>query len=172
MEQDWQSEIIDIIRLKPSKPDLNEQEIQRLNCMPVDISSKVLREIFEKESDRFVKSRSFSALLNLSSFDTVQFLVETMKKAPVDWRIVCCERLGNYLDERAIAILRVVVLKDRNPDVRYTAVEALGKIGDLETVSTLKEVHQKDKGKDYEGFPISDAAVDALKAIHRRLLGQ
>lgn len=169
MGQDWQSVIMEVIRSQPIKPDLDEQDIQRLNRIPVDVSAKFLRELFENESDRFMKSRYFSALLCLADFDKVGFLIEIMKKASVDWRIVCCEMLGNYFDERAVESLCKAVIKDKNPDVRYAAVEALGKIGDFGAVSTLNKVQQNDKGRDYEGFLISEAAADAISAILHRL---
>ena len=109
----------------------------------------------------------------IEEFDRVKFLLDLLAQPSTDWRSegwrwAYCEALSRFHDPRAIATLCKLLLEDPDPDIRYVAAESLGIIGDETAVEALKIARKNDKGRDFEGFPISKAAGQALRQIRRR----
>jgi hypothetical protein len=129
-----------------------------------------LQTIFHRETRYAVgRRRAFQAALAVPSLDTVGFLIDIYNRAPVDWKIAICDELACFHDLRAVRMLCSALLTASNPNVRYAAAEALALNGDATTIDALAYTAQHDRGKDFEGFPIADAARDALEQIHSRL---
>ena len=148
--------------------DITATEEEFLNSLPADMVYPVLMDmVLEGENGR-VQSRAFDALMKLLGIDKVGCLFELYSKSTPDWRLVCCKYLANFPDPRAVNRLCDVAQRHNDPDFRYVAVEGLGRIGDQSVISLLENISLVDMGTDYEGFPIKNAAVEAINAIVAR----
>ena len=76
--------------------------------------------------------------------------------------------MANFQDDRVIEHLSEVAKNHDDGDFRYVAVVALGNVGNNSIIPLLKSIALTDLGADYEGFPIKDAALDAISAISNR----
>jgi HEAT repeat protein len=76
--------------------------------------------------------------------------------------------LLRYGDQRSIDALIQIVLTDRDPDVRYTAVTTLEEIGTPQALPALRHAHAHDTGQDFDAHSIATAAWHAIQAIEQR----
>jgi HEAT repeat protein len=95
---------------------------------------------------------------------SVDSLVKTLKedKDP-NMRYWAADSLGKFGREAQTAVPDLIAaLKDENKNVRMGAAYALGEIGSMEAMSSLREV-SKDSEKE-----VRDAATTALKRIQQK----
>jgi len=148
--------------------EISAQEADFLNSLPTSHVASILKDIFHSTTDLVVESRSFDALLKLRDFDRVGFLIDLYDMSSIDWRCACCRHLVEFPDKRAVSKLASIVQNDPDPDVRYSAAEALAESGDLAVIDALKYAKENDQGMDYEGFPIKNIAERAIQKIRDR----
>lgn len=149
---------------------LSEEDRELLNSVDPDRIIGALKTIFHGETRYAVsKVRAFQAALATPSLDTVGFLIDIFTRAPVDWKTAICDELAAFHDPRAVKMLCSVLLTASNPNVRYAAAEALAINGDGSAIDALTYIAQHDRGKDFEGFSVADAARDALQQVRSRL---
>ena len=148
-------------------PDITASEEEFLNSLPTHIIYPVLMDLLIAKGEANVRSRAFDALMKLTDLDTVGFLIELFRKS-TDWGIACCKYMANLQDDRVIEHLSEVAKNHDDGDFRYVAVVALGNVGNNSIIPLLKSIALTDLGADYEGFPIKDAALDAISAISNR----
>lgn len=172
------SAVIALIKNAPGV-ELSADEILALNAFPVELASQVLLKLLRESEHATISSRAFLGLLHLEGYDVVGFLIgffdeQSMPERMGDWRssgwrTACCRRLAKCKDSRAITKLATVLLSDSDPDVRFVAAEALGDIGDQQALPALEYASQNDKGEDYEGFLVSEAAREAIAKLRARI---
>lgn len=104
-------------------------------------SYEVMRELYESFADEILK-----ALNNEMDPDTLKFLVNIV---------------GDVRDERAVPSLKELV-KHQNPNVRFSAIESLGKIGSHESIDILYDL--LNTSNLYEVYGI----LEALASIGKR----
>ncbi len=165
--------IMSILYKRAPEVTLCEYEVALLNSLPPAESIPMLLAIFEQEADDRAQSRAFEAILAIEEFDIVKFLLDLLAQPSTDWRssdwrLAYCEALSRFHDSRAIATLCKHLLEDPDPDMRYVAAESLGIIGDETAIEALEIARKNDKGRDFEGFPISKMAGKALRQIRSR----
>lgn len=97
-------------------------------------------------------------VLALSGIDAVEPLIECLRDPDVDLRIYAALALGDQIDPRVPPAL-MNLLDDADPNVRYQAIEALGKLRAADAVVKLTSIALS--GDFYLAFP----AVDALRKI-------
>jgi len=149
---------------------LSDDDRKLLTSVDPDHIVIALKAIFHRETRYAVgRRRAFQAALALPSLDTVGFLIEIFNRAPVDWKTAICDELASFHDPRAVQMLCSALLTANNPNVRYAAAEALALNGDATAIDALAYSAQHDRGKDFEGFPVADAARDALEQVRSRL---
>ncbi len=101
-----------------------------------------------------------SALQALTQIDgdIITPLSKLLKISDADLRGYVAMALGDQNDRRAIPLL-IEALKDENPNVKYNAIEALGKLQAREAVFALAEWVESGE------FFLAFVAIDALKNI-------
>jgi HEAT repeat protein len=97
-------------------------------------------------------------LLSLSGVDAVEPLIECLRGPDTDLRIYAALALGDQNDPRVVPAL-MSSLEDDNPNVRFHAIESLGKLHATDAVVQLAKAALS--GDFYLAFP----ALDALKRI-------
>lgn len=145
--------------------EITEGEALLFNSFPINDVVPVLKNLVNEQTDATLSSRAFDALLKLNEFDKVLYLINLFDESSVDWQLVCCRHLSRFKDKRAVIKLCDIAMNATDPDVRYTAVESLGRIGDKSTIPVLEHVKMHDIGEDYEGFRIADMAGHSIDRI-------
>ena len=140
------------------------EEEQLLNSYPAHTVVPVLQKLVEESPDVAITSRAFDALLKLTKFDRVAYLIDLYDNNPEKWRWIVPERLSEFDEPKAVKKLCVMAMTDSDADARYLAVYSLYLMGKIETVSTLEYISKHDDGEDYEGNKIAEIAQ---KAIHK-----
>jgi HEAT repeat protein len=97
-------------------------------------------------------------VLALGGIDAIAPLTDFLNDPDTDLRIYATHALGDQHDPRAVPVL-VRALEDENPNVRYHAIEALGKLRAVDAVDAL--AHVAASGDFFLAFP----ALDALTLI-------
>lgn len=149
--------------------DLPEADVVLLRSFPVDVAIPILRDIFDRETDPIVQSRAYRQILSFPDIDKVGFILDVFDKSTAGWQAAFCETLSHFHDPRAISKLCKVLLENKDPDVRFSAAEALAEIGDSTAVEALEYASQNDQSVDYEGFSISKMAHEALRKVRMRI---
>jgi HEAT repeat protein len=173
--REFYAEVINRIVEDTVSVEISGDESQILNSFPSEEVISILRQLFSEADDPIhksqllYKSRVFRSLLSIRVFDKVEFLIETLETSSEGWPEACCRNLATFKDPRAIEKLCQVVRESGNSDLRFTAVKALSTNGDASALETLKSAVLNDKGADFEGFPISEAAEKAIQEITSRL---
>jgi HEAT repeat protein len=149
---------------------LSDDDRKLLTSVDRDRIVAALTGIFHRETRYAVgRRRAFQAALAIPSLDRVGFLIDIFNRAPIDWKTAICDELASFHDPRAVRMLCSALLTAKNPNVRYAAAEALALNGDATAIDALAYTAQQDRGKDFEGFPVAEAARDALEQVRSRL---
>jgi len=149
--------------------DLNESDVELIRSLPVNVVIPILQDVFEHETDPTIQARAYRQILSYRDFDKVGFVLDMFDKSTAGWQVAYCESLSHYKDSRAISKLSKVLLENTDPDVRFSAAEALEEIGDSTSVEALEYAIQNDQGVDYGGFSVSKMAHEALLKVRRRI---
>jgi len=87
---------------------------------------------------------------------------------PASIRAQAAESLGYLRDRRAVEPL-IQATADSSPEVRFSAVFALGAIGDPSAQQTLEEITRSDNGVVEDWGKVADEALGALESLKRAL---
>jgi HEAT repeats len=101
--------------------------------------------------------------------DCLDVLIYALSDNAEAWRWHLCGVLSNFNYENSIYPLIKVLLEDDDPDTRFMAAFALGKIGDERAIDPLKHAKINDTGRDYEGRRVSTMAEESIVFIRKRL---
>ena len=99
----------------------------------------------------------------------IELLIPCLHDDRVVIRWKSCKMFQRYADPRATIPLMEVLRKEKNPDIRVAAADALGKIGNTQAISALTDAIKNDKGKDFEGRTVATMARGAIAAIKERM---
>ncbi len=155
--------------IKSMPVEITEGEAALFNSFPISEVVPALKHLIIEETDSTITARAFDAVMKLTKFDTVEFLISLFEETSLRKRFVCCSYLGNFPDDRAVQKLLDILNRENNVDLRYCAIESLAKIGDQTAIPVLEQIKNGDSSKDYEGFSISEIAQKALAEIKGRL---
>lgn len=158
-----------VIYNDPLNAELSSEDVDLLNSLPSDEIASILKSMFDVEKDFIVRSKIYEAILVLENLDTVQFLLDIFEQSPISWQTIYCRSLSKFKDSRAITKLCDVLLKSKDSNMRYVAAESLAEIGDSTAIPALEYAQKNDAGVDFEEFPISDMAREALIKIRSKL---
>ena len=100
------------------------------------------------------------------------FDIESLKSAEVDIRIQAAERLAHSCDRRAVLPLTRMLKDDKSPLARAAASQALGQLGDRETIDPLLEAIvdpdwqvRAQVGRALCSFQVHRASYDVLNTL-------
>jgi HEAT repeat protein len=155
-----------------SDKDISEEHRKLINSLNSDLIVRELKKLYYREKTYSItKSRAYSALKCVENIDILSLVEDIFDKSPVDWRAFLCQELALHPSPRGITKLIDVLLNDKNANVRYSAAEALGDIGNAEALQALEHAVKNDKGKDFEGLPVAREAQRAIQNIRNRSRG-
>lgn len=161
--------IYQVLFNKSCDVDILDSDIELLNTLPVDSVVSILRDVYDNESDVYVRARAFSAIMSISKFDKVYFLMDILEKTPTTRHYNACYELRYFQDYRAMIKLCNILLINPDPNLRYIAAESLANFDDATVIQALETARDHDTGENFEGFPVSEMAEWALKKIHNRM---
>ncbi|MBZ9751737.1 HEAT repeat domain-containing protein [Deinococcus sp. HMF7604] len=125
--------------------------------------------LYQQREDQWLAGQAFSLLAHLPHPGGLTFLAEVLTSQSEEWRCAVCDKLRELPGEASSALLTRVLLSDEDPDVRWSAADALATVGTENALPVLLHVSVHDRGQDYEGFLVADAAHRAFQAVRRRL---
>ena len=112
-----------------------------------------LIDLLAVEDNAGARNAAIEALVKLGRKATVH-LIEGFRAANRDVRKFIIDVLGEQMDSRSLPLM-LDALKDEDENVRATAVEHLGKVGELSVVDALIEI--LDSGDLWTAYPAADA---------------
>lgn len=121
-----------------------------------------------RDADGDVRCDAAEALMRIDSKLGTEAVLPLLADPDADVRWHTCGLLYDFGDERAAQRLIEVLRNDPEGYVRFFAADALGKIGDLLAVPSLRHATQFDTGQDHEGRRVSEAAKEAIESILAR----
>jgi HEAT repeat protein len=148
--------------------EISAEDINTLNSLPTDAVFKILKDIYTTVSDRYVRARSYSALMAITNLDKVQFLLEMFHYPPEDMHATYCYELADFDDPRATEQLCHILLSNPDPDLRSIAATSLSKHDDPLAIQALEYAKEHDTGDDFEGVSVQYTAQWALNQIRNR----
>lgn len=116
-----------------------------------------------------MRSNAAEALAQIDSNLAVPLILPLLEDADSDVRWNTCGLLHDFGDSRATSALVNALKCDSQPDVRFLAACALGRVGDRSAIPAINRVIENDDGKDREGRSVRTAAAVALEGIRCRL---
>jgi len=118
-----------------------------------------------REAAAYALSSMFSKRSKQAAQSLLSVLNDKKEKAIV--RAQAAEGLGNLQYHPAFNSL-MSALNDKNVEIRFWSVFALGKLGDLRAVPKLRDMAQHDSGALPRWGSIKKEARDAISAINRK----
>lgn len=88
-------------------------------------------------------------------------------RSSVRWSI--CKVFQKNPDPRVIQPVLSVLQMDENPHVRVAAIDVLCEVGDAQSLPVLAYAMEHDRGENYEGRTVAQAAEEAIAAIQKRI---
>lgn len=156
--------------IKTLPVEITQGEAELFNSLPANEVVSALDYLIHSESNPSVVSRAFDALLKIESFDRVSYLINLADNYPDKWGLICYQSLSNFQDNRAIKKLCDVAQNDKDPNIRFVAIESLGKIGNESIIPVLKHIKTHDNGVDFEGIPVATIANHTIEKIRQKSL--
>lgn len=117
--------------------------------------------------DPEIRYRALDVLMVLNPEVGVPLANSLLESPDATMRWLAAGLLSNHGDELAIGPLLKRLHEDPEPDVRFVAALALGRIGDRSVLPHLQEALD-DKGADWEGHRVCEAAAKAIEEISQR----
>jgi hypothetical protein len=117
--------------------------------------------------------------LRLTTLDALPFIVPLEEltslltaclsdpRSSVRW--TACKMFQRYPDPEVIPTLIQLLEQDDNPTVRFMAADLLCEFGDERALPALSMAVDNDRGRDYEGRAVADAAREAIDSILERM---
>ena len=99
----------------------------------------------------------------------IELLIPCLHDERVVVRWKSCKMLQQHPAPRATMPLMELLRKEKNPDIRVVAADALGKIGNTQAISVLTDAIKNDKGKDFGGKSVAKIARVSIAAIKERM---
>ncbi|HEY7152988.1 MAG TPA: HEAT repeat domain-containing protein [Gemmataceae bacterium] len=158
-------EVLGLLRsfhsFEPGERDHAISVLQSLDREPtIESLLKLLR-----DADGDVRCDAAEALMRIDSKLGTEAVLPLLADLDADVRWHTCGLLYDFGDERVAPRLVEVLRNDPEGHVRFFAADALGKVGDLSAVPSLRHAAQFDTGQDYEGRRVSEAAKEAIESI-------
>jgi len=123
-----------------------------------------LKELFEKENSKTIKSEIIKVFANLNRIEVVPFLLKILKEANPEIKADCIYVIGQFHDAN-IAYYLKPFLKDKNPYIRANTIVALWQFKNLRLDLILDLTQMLDEGSDDKDMLLSGVyAVGELKA--------
>jgi GNAT superfamily N-acetyltransferase len=119
-------------------------------------------------SDEDIRSNAVELLVYLKGPESLPWIEECLNDEDLGFRCAGCSFLAELDCPEAVSRLIRCLREDPSDGVRYSAVNALERCGDMSVIATLREAAENDQGTDYEGRLISDAALEAIERITER----
>ncbi|GGR16472.1 HEAT repeat domain-containing protein [Deinococcus ruber] len=142
-----------------------EEALCFINSFDDDEIFPFLHDIFLKSDDPWSSGQALEAMVQLPHHDTLGLLADLLHDAQPERRWVACSMLAQRRGPDVTRLLCNSLLQDPDPDVRFSAAEALATAGDETAFPALEDAERYDSGKDYEGWPIARAARAAIDVI-------
>jgi len=122
-----------------------------------DAIALLVRKMRDEHQDLSILNSALQAIAKIEG-DIITPLAELLKVPDADLRGYTVLALGEQPDRRAIQFI-IQALNDEDTNVRYNAIEALGKINATEAIEALADVAES------RDFFLAFPALDALKHI-------
>lgn len=127
-----------------------------------------LTSALHNDADVDVRARAAQALGHVRGPSASRVLSSVLKQSDEHWRVLdeAAEALAFAGDSEALPVLRAALSHPR-AEVRFSAVYALGAIGDESVIQSLEAIAASDSGSTDAGS-VADEAREAIAEIHRR----
>jgi HEAT repeat protein len=167
----WQ-QVYELLQELCSSNDLRQRESVTRQLMELD-REPTIDALSTLLSDDNPELQGYAAqvLVEMDPKNGVKLMTPLLESLEATLRWHICGLLGKYGDEQVTMPLVNVLRTDQDIDVRYAAVFALGKVGDLRAVPVLEWIQHHDDGMDYHSHRISTAATDAIQEVLGRHSG-
>jgi RimJ/RimL family protein N-acetyltransferase len=126
-----------------------------------------LDELFN-DPDPVIKSNAVELLVTLLGPQALPWVEKCLGDEDVGFRCAGCSFLAELECPEAVPRLLRCLREDPSDWVRHAAVDALERCGDRSAIPDLRRAAKSDRGTDYEGRTIRDAARQAIKRITER----
>lgn len=162
--------ILDIFDLLHKTPETRAVAIAKLRAFERQETMRELGELFAHENQDTVCDAARITMM-LDSKQGTKAVVSLMKHPSGTVRWCACSLFHDYAsacdlgDGVVLKELVNALLADQKDNVRLMAADALGNIGDLAALPALQHAAENDKGEDWEGRTVADAARRAIERI-------
>jgi HEAT repeat protein len=144
------------------------QARKELQAIDRDVVLKVVESLLSNDSSD-LRANAAEALLRLDPYENLPKVLVLLDDVDETVRWFVCGLLHDFGDTRAAPRLSKALAEDSSALVRLTATYALAKMGDRMSLPALRKAVEFDRGQDYEGRTVKDAAAEAINEINRRL---
>jgi len=164
------TEILELLRQWDVEKDIGDShEIAALRQYDVETLRKAISSIFTSGNAQ-IRINVIEAMPYLVPREMmIELLISCLHDNHVVIRWKSCQMLQQHPDPRATMPLMELLRTEKNADIRVTAVDALGKIGNARAISALTDAIKNDKGKDFGGRSVAKTARGAIAAIKERM---
>lgn len=111
-----------------------------------------------------------SYLLTEFGIDVTPYILELLNDKDIKVKISAIRVLARVPITKEVleAILNIATNRTENKDLRWTAINILGGVGNNEVIAELEQIQSKDKSRTSKGFLLSHAAKTAISQIRER----
>ena len=142
-----------------------ERNIRELGLMDRQSVLDVLGALVAQDPNPEIRGNASTCLLKLAGPSALQLVLPLLDHPDQSLRWHVCGLLHDFGDKTVVPYLTNVLLEDPEPGVRIVAAWALEKHGNLSALPALQHAAENDKGADWEGRTVADAARQAIERI-------
>jgi HEAT repeat protein len=158
-------EILD--KLHSLDPKVRQSVPRQLRFLGIERSVAGLKGLL-KDSDSEIRCRAAVSIMMLLEHDGLLHILPLFDDEDATVRWLCCGLLEDLGKPVLITPFVKWAVTDDDNEVRYSAVMALGKLGDNDLIPILRYIEAYDEGETYDNRSIKRAAQTAIQAILAR----
>jgi len=144
-----------------------DNAISVLESLDRELTIKSLLKLL-RDADSDVRCDAAEGLMRIDSKLGTEAVLPLLADPDANVRWHTCGLIYDFGDQRATARLVEVLRNDPEGYVRLFAADALGRVGDLWAIPSLRDAEQFDTGQDHEGRRVSEVAKEAIETIQQR----
>jgi hypothetical protein len=143
-------------RRYPILPYLENEEEEILERLPKE---EAFNELCKYTNQDSIEERVFDAIALLRSGSALYFLVKNLENNNNFYRMMVCDKLSYFKNEKSYDVLFKIALNDVDVDVRTMSISILANSGDSYVIPMLIEIsNRNDNEVGSQGFTPSESA--------------
>lgn len=162
--------VMDLLGRLHTTVEERERAITQLRSLDPVTTKEQLRALLTETNPDLVCDAA-DVMMMIDSKQGVEFILPLSNHPSGTVRWCFCTLLHDYVtaydssDKRIAKLLLELLLRDPEDNVRLVSAKALGRIADPSSLSALQHAADNDKGADWEGRTVADAARRAIERI-------